>query len=108
MAGDARLPPEFEDLERFAELALPSERERNARRLAGPYEQLKDLYDHVLPRLDAIFDYLNPFGVEPMPEDARRLNDLALMLAEVAPAVEFYQQPGVIDGFDPDRFVIHQ
>jgi len=107
MSTDTTLPPGFEDLQRFADLALPTERERNARRLAGPYEQLKDLYDHVLPRLDAIFDYLNPMGMD-LPDNAARLSNLALMLAEVAPAVEFYQQPDVIDGFDPGRFEIFQ
>lgn len=108
MTGSAQLPEGFEDLERFVELALPTERERNARRLVGPYEQLKELYDQVLPRLDAIFEFLSRYAIDKMPEDAARLSNLALMLAEVAPAVEFYQQPGVIDGFDPARFVIHQ
>jgi hypothetical protein len=31
--------------------------------------------------------------------------NLALALAEVAPAIEFYKQPAVIDGYDPTRFV---
>jgi hypothetical protein len=57
--------------------------------------------------LDAVFDYLNPMGMD-LPEDAQRLSNLALMFAEVAPAVEFYQQPAVIDGFGPDGFVIYQ
>jgi hypothetical protein len=100
-------PVGFEDLERFAGWALPTERERNARRMAGPYEEIKELYDQVLARLEDIFGYLNPMGMD-LPAEARRLADLTLMLAELGPAVEFYQQPEVVDGFGPEGFVIYQ
>ena len=39
-----------------------------------------------------------------MPEDARNLFYLTLSLAEVAPAVELFRQPTVIDGYDVKRF----
>lgn len=99
------LPGEFKDLEPFAGWALPTERERNHKRLTSEMSEIQSLYDTLLPRMEAIMEYLNKFPFDGMPEDARRLLDLTLSLAEVAPAVEFYQQPGVIDGFPAERFV---
>lgn len=100
------LPDGFEDLERFAaSWALPSERERNRQRLSSSMAEIQELYDTLLPRIEKIIEYLNQFPLEKMPEDATRLLHLSLSLAEVAPAVEFYKQPEVVDGFPADRFV---
>lgn len=100
------LPDGFEDLERFAAgWGLPSERERNRQRLSSSMEEIQELYDALLTRIEQIIEYLNQFPLENMPEDATRLLHLSLSLAEVAPAVEFYKQPEVVDGFPADRFV---
>ena len=99
------LPNEFKDLEPFAGWALPTERERNHKRLNSEMSEIQSLYDTVLPRMEAIMGYLNKFPIDSMPEDMQRLLNLTLSLAEVAPAVEFYQQPRVIDGFPAERFV---
>ena len=100
------LPAGFEDLERFAaSWALPSERERNRQRLSSSMAEIQELYDTLLPRIEKIIEYLNQFPIDNMPEDATRLLHLSLSLAEVAPAVEFYKQPEVVDGFPADRFV---
>lgn len=100
-----RLPDEFKDLERFAGWALPTEGERNHKRLHSEMSEIQSLYDTMVPRMGAIMEYLNAFLIDDMPEDAQRLFHLTLSLAEVAPAVEFYQQPRVIDGFPAERFV---
>jgi hypothetical protein len=49
--------------------------------------------------------HLNRFAMDDLPPGERRLLDLTLSLAEVAPAIEFYKQPAVIDGYDSRRFV---
>ena len=69
----AALPGEFADLEQFAAWALPTERERNARRRASPMAEINALYEAVLPRMDAIIEYLNQFPLDALPDDAKRL-----------------------------------
>lgn len=104
--SDRLLPDGFQDYEPFVnKWALATERARNQTRLSSPMAEIQALYDALLPRMDEIIDYLNQFPLNELPEDARRLFYLTLSLAEVAPAVEFYKQPEVIDGFPADRFV---
>lgn len=104
--SEQKLPAGFEDLEPFVGAwSLSSERERNHKRLSSSMSEIQALYDALLPRMDEIIGYLNKQPLNDMPEDARRLFLLSLALAEIAPAVEFYKQPDVVDGFPPDRFV---
>lgn len=103
---DQKLPAGFEDLERFAGAwAVPTERERNRQRLSSSMAEIQELYDALLPRMEAIIGHLNQYPLTNMPEDVTRLFHLSLALAEIATAVEFYKQPEVVDGFPPDRFV---
>jgi len=103
--SDYMLPEGFQDFEPFvSHWALATERERNQQRLSSSMAEIQALYDALLPRMDEIIGYLNQFRLNEMPEDARRLFHLALSLAEVAPAVEFYKQPEVVDGFPAERF----
>jgi hypothetical protein len=104
----ATFPPQFSDLERLSMWALPTESERNVLRRSSAYADIKDVYDTVLLRIDAMLDYLDEFPLDNMPDDAGRLLLLALALSEVAPAVEYYGQPTVVDGFDADRVTIYQ
>jgi hypothetical protein len=104
-SASSQLPEGFQDLEKFAAWSLPSERERNRKRLSSSMPEIQELYDALVPRMEAIIGYLNQQPLDNMADDARRLFHLSLSLAEIAPAVEFYQQPDVIDGFPPDRFV---
>ena len=100
------LPNPFKDLEPFASgWALATERERNRKRLSSTMEELRAFYNAVLPRMEAILEYLNQFPPDKMPEEARRLFFLTLSLAEIAPAVELFGQPEVIDGFESSRFI---
>jgi len=98
------LPGEFKDLERFAAWALPSESERSEKRLSSKMEEISEFYAAMHERMNAILAHLSRYQVNDMPEDAKQLLYLALSLAEVAPAVEWYNQPTVIDGFDRRRY----
>ncbi len=102
----SQLPEEFADLERFIDWSLPTERERNARRLASSIEEIKELYQAMVPRTEAILEYLDRFELGKLPEREQRLLNLTLALAEVANAVELYKNPAVIDGFDPKRLIL--
>src|SRR5262245_13150899 len=98
------LPDPFTDLEPFVNTwALATETERNQKRLTSPMTEIQAFYDAMMPRMEAVLTYLSQFSfergpeeVKTLPEETRRLLYLALSVAEVAPAVELYKQPGVI------------
>jgi hypothetical protein len=99
------LPEEFEDLERFAAAwALPTESARSEKRISSRMEEISEFYGAIHGRMNEILQYLSRHDVTAMPEDAKQLLYLALSLAEIAPAVEWYDQPTVIDGFDRRRY----
>lgn len=97
------LPEQFNDLESLLEWSLPTELARNAKRRSSSMEQLRHFYETMLPRTEAVLEYLDKFPLEQMPQRERRLLYLALSLAEVANAIELFKNPSVIDGFDPNR-----
>jgi hypothetical protein len=67
--------------------------------------EIQAFYDTILPRMDAIINYLGQFPLNALPADAQRLLHLTFSLAEIAPAVELFKQPNVADGYDATRFV---
>lgn len=99
------LPALFRSLEPFSGWALAKESERIHKRLSSPMEELRAFYDAMLPQMETIVPYLNQFSLERMPEEGQRLFFLTLSFVEVTSAVELYGQPGVINGFDPARFL---
>ena len=111
--SDKALPEQFKDLEPLVEAwTLETERERNGKRLASTMEQIRAFYDALVPRAGAVLEYLThypcsdaPGGVDALPDPQRRLVNLMLMLAEVAPAVETFGERAVIGGFEASRFV---
>lgn len=104
--SEQRLPEKFGDLQQFATAwSLPTERQRSRRRLSSTMPEIKAFYDAILPRAGAIIEYLNGFSLDEMPSQEKALFHMLLSLAEVANAVEIFQQAQVIDGFDPERFI---
>lgn len=101
------LPSQFADLEPLAGVwSLATQREREKKRASSTPEELRSLYDTLLPRLDALLDYLNQFPLDHLSEDACRLLYLTLSFAEVAPYVECYRgQPHVPNSFEETRFI---
>jgi hypothetical protein len=98
------LPGGFEALEPFlAEWALADAEERMAKRLASTMEEIRRLYDAVLPLGEKALDYLRRFELGALPPEAERLLKLMLSLAEIAPAVEWYGDPKVQGGFPATR-----
>jgi hypothetical protein len=101
-----KLPGAFQDLEPFADWALPTERERMEAREAGSIEELQVFYDAMMERLPAIVEHLKQFPLDRMPEDSQRLLEMTLSLIEVSIATELYRRPEVIAGFDRARFSV--
>ena len=99
------LPEAFGDLEQWSTWALGTERERSDKRQASTIEELKAFYDVMLARTDEALSYIDQFPLDNLPPDAQRLLLLTLSLAEVAPAIEQFGQPQVVDGYDIRRVV---
>lgn len=107
------LPEQFVDLEPLVDAwALETERERNYKRLTSTMEDIRAFYDALVPRAQAVLEYLKdypcsdaPGNIEAVPDPQRRLLNLMLMLAEVAPAVETFGECAVIGGFESSRFI---
>jgi hypothetical protein len=91
------LPPDFTDLEPFADWALPSEKERYAKRIASTMDQLQEFYDAAFPRLEAGTDYLKKVQLGDIAEDDKHLLWLFCALVTVAFPVEAWRQPRVPD-----------
>jgi hypothetical protein len=103
--ADAGLPEGFEMLESVAAWSLPTETERIRRRQASSFAEIAEFRDAVLPELPRIFEYLNAKDLGTLSATDENLLFLVLALAEIAPAVEFYRQAAVIEGFDALRFM---
>lgn len=99
------LPAGFGDLEPWIAWALPSERERMAKRVASPMDEIIAFHAAMSARLEAIVHYLNQFPYADLAPDARRLCDMALSLVEVSSLVEMYKDPANLYMVDSSRFV---
>jgi len=105
MAAERELPEQFQQLAPFLDWALPTERERSAKRHGSSITEIRAFYDAMVARIAEILTFLNDFAPEGVPADVNRLFLLTLSLAEIAPCVENFGQPGVIDGYDYSRFI---
>jgi hypothetical protein len=92
-----QLPPEFAELEPFADWALATEAERYAKRLASTMVEMKAFYDAALPRLDDAATYLAQFPLDALPDDAMRLLHVCYSLINVSFPVDAWRQPRVPD-----------
>jgi hypothetical protein len=100
-----QLPEPFQDLTPYLAWSLPTERERSAKRQASTMAEINTFYQAVLPRMEEVLPYLAQYPLENIPAEVQRLFYLALALAEVAPAVENFGQPSVVEGYDIARFI---
>ena len=103
--SNRQLPAQFVDLEPFAGWALPDEVGRGRRRASSPMADIQAFYDAMLPRMEDVLGYLNAHALKELSPEAERLKNMVLSLAEIGPAVEFYGEPSVIDGFPTERFL---
>ena len=105
MTTSPLLPAGFEDLEPFAAVwALPDEATRLAKRMASDMPAILAFHDAMLPRVEAIFEYVDRYPLDALPPDVQRLMLLAMSLAEITPSVHFFKEPVPSDAMDPRRF----
>ena len=101
------LPEKFADLGRFTDKwILTTEAARHHTRLNSTFEELTDLYNTMLPRMEDIIQYLNDFKLGELPEKEDNLMQLALSFMEVTCAVECFKR-AEIRGFDPTRMKVY-
>lgn len=91
------LPPEFADLEPYADWCLPSEDERYDKRLASSMDELQAFYDASFARIDDAFAYLDQFELTALPDDAAQLLLLYHSLMTASFPVEVWRQARVPD-----------
>lgn len=100
------LPKAFETLTPFIGWALPTQDERQRKRVRSSSGEIRAFYDAALPLLPKILAHVDRYPLGQLPEDARPVFWLALSLAEVAPHVELYKgDPLVPFSFDEARFI---
>lgn len=90
-------PPEFADLEPFADWSLRTEAERYAKRLSSSMAELQAFYDVAFPRLEAAMAYLDALDYSALPDEATRLLWLCYSLVNASFPVEVWRQPRVPD-----------
>ncbi len=101
----APLPPGFESAEPFiAHWVLPDANARMHQRQATAIADIRRFYETMLPLGEAALAWLREWDLGTLPPEGERLLKLMLALAEVAPAVEWYNDPRVTDGFPVERF----
>jgi len=98
------LPAGFEALAAFVpDWVLPDMPARMARRRDSTIEELRLFYTSIVPLGDAALDHLRGFPLGQLPPDSANLLGLMLSLAEIGPAVEWYDSPQVTDSFSTTR-----
>ena len=97
MTDTVALPAGFEALAPYAETwgKLESQEERYLQRQHSTMKELKAYYDAAAPRLNEIFDHLDKFPMDALPEPEALLYRTTLSLTEAAMAIEVFNQPCV-------------
>lgn len=104
MKDGSLLPAGFQALERFlAGWVLSDAEARVAKRQGSTLGEIREFYDAMLPLGEKALEYLRQFELGALPAEGERLLKLMLSLAEIAPAVEWYDGPAVRNGFPISR-----
>ncbi len=90
-----QLPEAFADLEHFVSWGEPTEKLRMARRIGSTMVELTDYYSTMLPRMEAIAEYLDQWDLTDLPDSVKPLLYMGLMYMEAAVCVELFKDPDV-------------
>jgi hypothetical protein len=69
--SEQQLPEPFHDLIPYLAWALPTERERSAKRYASPMVDIRAFYDAMLGRMTEVLLYLAQFAPGKVPTDVQ-------------------------------------
>ncbi len=102
--AEVTLPPGFEQLADFVEdWVLPDAAARMGKRQSSSMAEIRALYCALTPVGDQALAYLGQFQLGELPAEAENLLGLMLSLAEIAPAVEWYDSQEVANGYPVER-----
>jgi hypothetical protein len=102
---EQRLPDGFAALEPYCTMwCLPDSPSRNKARIDASMEDLRNFYQAMVPLAGRALDHLTGFQLGELEAREADLLKLLLSLAEVGPAIEWFGQPRVIDGYPEDKF----
>ena len=90
-------PPQFSELEPFADWAIHGETNRYEKRIASTMDELQTFYDAAQPKMDDAMKYLEQRSVDQLPEEGKRLLWLYCALITVSFPIEAWRQPRVPD-----------
>ena len=98
------VPEGFETLAPFvADWVLENASARMAKRQASSMAEIRAFYDAMVPLGVAALDHLRAYKLGELAPPEENLLKLMLALAEVGPAVEWFDNPAVYDGFPIGR-----
>ena len=100
------LPDGFEDLERFKDWCLPTAEATWRKKVQAPFSELQELYEALLPRMEAIVETLRKYRLDNMPPDVERLLYLGCALKEIATSVEYWGASDFPDLYPFERWKI--
>jgi hypothetical protein len=104
LRNERTLPEGFDAVESFISIwVLSDTRARIQRRQASTLDELRAFYTAIQPLAEKAVEYLQDHPMGALPPEGERLLKLMLALAEIAPAVEWYDSVQVYDGFDMNR-----
>lgn len=103
------LPEHFAQLQPWCERwCLPDSNARSLARTSAKMADLQAFYDALAPQAPAALQYLSSKQLGELSDADESLLKLLLALAEIGPAVEWFGQPRVIDGYDESKFPLVQ
>jgi hypothetical protein len=104
---ETSFPEQFRDLERFAASWAKATREgRYRHRIRCTIEEVREFYDAISSRREAIMKYLNRTTLADLPEADRPLVFMMLAYMDASRAIEVIGAPEVHLGLDAGRFKI--
>lgn len=99
------LPAGFSELEPFVDQwVLADTAARSAKRRSCSYAELRQFYDAMVGHAERALELLSAQQLGCLGAPEQRLLKLMLSLAEIGPAIEWYESPEVLDGFPADCF----
>lgn len=99
------LPKGFEHLAIGLEWALPTERQRFNKRIAGPMSALEAYYQLMTPNMQAVLTYLKTYDTtDDLSAETLNLYYMALSYMEVSNSVERFHEPDESGVFAADRY----
>ena len=103
------LPAEFADLEGYCDKWLQeTEARRNEVRINSTMDEIRVFYDAMLPRFEAVIQYLNRVPLHELPDLDQNLLTLCFSFIEASAPIERFNTPEVTDLFPPHRFKIYE